>query len=151
MLLVGVFDEVRGVTLVIASAFHTFWFSLLPFDLLVAIAAKPEKRDTPSREPMLSATASRNSHARPREGSAPWSNSMHAPRAIPMSSMVDSQPQLCSGRLHSHKKVNPPNKTKCTHLSIKGASTLGMSFAGIKQPIKISKVHSIAMYLACFL
>ncbi len=69
---------------------------------------------------------------------------------MPQPSMVMRQEMCFVGRVRSHKKVNPPNSTKCTHLSTRGASTFGMCLAGIRQPIKMSKVHSIAGNLAHF-
>ncbi len=55
-----------------------------------------------------------------------------------------------AGLAQHHKKVKTPNSTRCVHLSISGTSTLGISALGVKQAIKMSKVHSTARNLARF-
>lgn len=88
---------------------------------------------------------------RPRKVSAPCKSSIMAPRAVAIRNKPMSHLVFSKGRAHSQRKVNPPNITRCTHLSIKRISTLGSSLPGVKQPIKTSKVQSIARNLACFL
>lgn len=105
----------------------------------------------PSAPPTASATASMSSMLRPRKESMPCMISMKAPNPTEIRNKVDSQRLVRSGRAHNHRKVKPPNRIRCVHLSINGTSTLGRSWPGVKQPMKISKVHSTAKNLACLL
>ena len=100
---------------------------------------------------MLSATASRNSMLRPKKLSRPCISSMKEPSATEIKKTLTSQEMVLMGREQSQRKAKPPKSTRCVHLSIKGTSTWGISFPGVKQAIKISKVHNIAKNLACFL
>ncbi len=118
--------------------------------LTVVKYAHKQNKPIPSKPPILSATASISSMLRPRKVSNPCISSIKQPSPTAMRNIPIREVAVRMGREHSHKKVKPPNNTRCTHLSISGTSTLGISFPGVKQPIKISKVHSIAKNLACF-
>ncbi len=118
---------------------------------LVNILENAANRTIPIMPPTLSATASINSDARPSDGKAPCKISIRLPKAMAMIKTVASLAILSVGPAHSQKKVKPPKKAKCTHLSTRGTSTLGTFLEGIKHPNKISKVHRIAMNLACLL
>lgn len=105
----------------------------------------------PRIAPIESATPSINSILRPRKESNPCISSIAAPKAVAITNMPINDAAVSMGREQSHKKVNAPNNTRCVHLSIIGMFTAGISLAGVKQAIRISKVHSIAKNLACFL
>lgn len=118
---------------------------------LVNILENAANRTIPINAPTLSATASINSDARPSEGKAPCNISIRLPKAMAMTKIVTSLAVLTEGLVHSQKKEKPPKNAKCTHLSMSGTSTFGTLLEGIKHPNKISKVHRIAMNLACLL
>ena len=105
----------------------------------------------PSRPPIPSARISRPSALRPSEANISCRYSMKAPKPILSIIMNARQENFRFGRAQSHKKLKPPKKTKCTHLSTSGTFTSGISFAGMRHRNKMSKVHRIAASLALFL